>query len=107
MQNHHTTMPARSHEYRLDTTSHLSSHLNRVSLQATFKLGREYGLSHDDHLKLMRGRKQDIRRRDAEPAAWFVGPDRMKWVALRYDRGDFKDWTNEQLGRELTGKGAA
>ncbi|RCV90488.1 hypothetical protein [Billgrantia montanilacus] len=90
--------------YRLDTTSHLNANLNRVSLQATFILSRKIGLTKDQNIRLMRVRKEDIRRRDAEPAAWFYGPDRADWVRARMDRGEFKGKSDEELGRAFTGE---
>lgn len=88
--------------YFIDTTSHLNPHLNRVSLQATYKLSRDLGFTQEQHLQIMRGRKDDIRRRDAEPAAWFTWPTRMEWAGARDKRGEFK--TYEELGRAISGE---
>lgn len=87
--------------YQLDRTSHLNPHLNRVLLQAVFKLGRKYGLTQEEHISLMRSKKEGIRRRDAEPAAWFFGPSRELWVSARMERGELT--SHEEIGRALEG----
>lgn len=96
-----TTTQSAAKKYQLDTTSHINAHLNRVFIQAAFKLGREWGLTHAEHIALLRSRKEHIRRHDAEPAAWFYGPSRAEWLSARLDRGE--KMTDAEIGRAFSG----
>ncbi|MCE8020169.1 hypothetical protein HOP51_08580 [Halomonas sp. MCCC 1A11036] len=90
--------------YRLDTTSHIRPDFNRTAIQGNYIfLNQVPGLTKDQHIRLMREAKERIRKRDAEPAAWFYRPDRATWVHARYERGEFKDKSDAELGRAFTG----
>ncbi|RCV87496.1 hypothetical protein [Billgrantia montanilacus] len=94
--------------YSIDTTSHIDADRNRNLLQGSFLFTQQVpGLTKEQRIQLMHDAKERIRRRDAEPAAWFVGPTRAKWVEARMDLGEFKGKSDEELGRALTGQEAA
>ncbi|MDI5987032.1 hypothetical protein QLQ85_19790 [Halomonas sp. M4R5S39] len=107
MQNQSTTIAQhspsahRAEEYWLDTTSHIDAQRNCVVIRGSFMAMQQIGASKETSIKVMRSVKERIRSRDAEPAAWFFGPSRAKWVSARMDRGELK--TNEEIGRALTG----
>lgn len=80
---------------------HRDARMNRVILEGNFKAMRALGVTQRMHIDIMKHAKNSIRRRDAEQTAWFTGPTRMMWMQARQARGEFKSWTDEQLGREL------
>lgn len=91
--------------YRLDTTSHIRPDFNRTAIQGNYIfLNQVPGLTRDQHIRLMREAKERIRKRDAEPAAWFYRPDRATWVHARWERGEFEGQPDEVLGRAFTGE---
>ncbi|MGR4068279.1 hypothetical protein [Billgrantia sp. C5P2] len=93
--------------YRLDTTSHINANQNRVFLQGTFLVLKQVSnLTKDQRIQLMREAKERIRKRDAEPAAWFYGPTRATWVSARFDAGEFEAQPPEELGRAFMGEAA-
>lgn len=87
--------------YSIDTTSHIDAQHNRVAIQGSFMAMQRMVASKATSIKVLRNLKEKIRARDAEPAAWFVGPSRAKWVMARMDRGE--QMTHEDLGRAMVG----
>ncbi|EWH00462.1 hypothetical protein [Halomonas sp. BC04] len=94
--------------YSLDTASHISADRNRVVIRGSYLFTKQVsGLSKQQRIQLMHEAKDRIRRRDAEPAAWFYHPTRTDWVKARYYRGEFDGQPHEVLGRAFTGEEVA
>lgn len=87
--------------YHLDTSSHINPQGNLTILRGTYMALKQMGASKECIIEALHHSKERIRRRDAEPAAWFTRPTRTEWVSARHKRGEFK--TDAELGRALMG----